>query len=123
MKFGVLLNKIAILSLKEMPSSCSVCIFEKGYCDLFDDFKCIALRGTLLKVHNDFMTQCHPNCPLISIDTQELEEAMNHLRILYNYELATKEEKEYFDEKEISATDLANYFITIKDLITKLGVK
>ena len=98
------------------PRSCSVCIFEKGYCDLYDDFKCIALRGNKLKVHNDFMTSRHPQCPLISINIKELEEAIEWIsnkpcNIYHN------DGRSY--EKDIFKN--AEPFNTIQDLITKLG--
>ena len=48
----------------------------------------------------------------------DIEEAINFLRILYNDELATKEEKDYFNEKDLSATDVANYFLKIKQHIS-----
>ena len=85
------MNKIAILPLKEMPYSCSEC-------EIVDSCKLTPKYLHSMK---------HPNCALIEIDIDELEEAVNRLMMGFDK----------FD------TTRDNDYNTIKSTIDKLGGK
>ena len=110
------MTKIAILPLKEMPKngcmSCELCGFYKFNhienklveldCKILDKFD---VKGLPLDYIN-------PNCPLISIDIQELEEALD---VLGSVDLETA----LFYKKGSPAKS----YKTIKSTIDKLGGK
>ena len=102
------MNKIAILPLNEIPNSCSECQFGNR-------FICKITKKHLSKNVNTWLTKTHPNCPLISIDIKELEEALETLAkrndISNEIEFMTKKEL----EEHIKPYDI------LDDLTTKLG--
>ena len=103
------MNKIAILPLKEMPSSCSECEFHtKGYrvrgCQLTKD--------VVETVRWKWNSLIHPNCPLISIDIDELEEALKRIKNnVIDYKITYEYEQQVQD------------FNTLKSATSKLGGK
>ena len=70
------------LPLKEMPSSCSKCkvsIQHRFGGNLF--IKCPnGIIGTTLGESEDVYNKVHPNCPLKSIDIDELEKAVEEYK-------------------------------------------
>ena len=92
------MNKIAILPLKEMPSSCSECEL-KGSCIYWKEL----IKSPFTKDNK------HPNCPLISIDIDELEDDLENLGLINDW-----------DNDPIMYRDS---FKTIKSTIDKLGGK
>ena len=73
------MNKIAILPLKEMPVSC-------GRCSLANKRKrlCKISKSNIYnELYNTVFDKLHPNCPLISIDIDELESAMRKMEIAF----------------------------------------
>ena len=88
------MTKIAILPLKEMPKSCSECVI-----------KCY-----LSSKNSDRCDNTHPQCPLISIDIDLLEVAVETVQ----YEI-----------KALTSLDLyaSKHYQKIKSTIDKLGGK
>ena len=74
------MNKIAILPLKEMPSSCSECSFSMKT----DDVNTIRCRTQQMIKKYGYeparpLDKIAIDCPLISIDIDELEKTVKHL--------------------------------------------
>ena len=93
------MNKIAILPLKEMPKNCLNCIVT---CKEFDNKFFIEENSIEWYEHNVL-----PNCPLISIDIDELEEAI-------------KQQELILDNIGSSGYKIGSSWKVIKDLIDKL---
>ena len=90
------MNKIAILPLKEMPSSCRKC----------------SIKCCLDSKNSDRWDTVHPNCPLISIDIDELEETLKRIKNnVIDYKITYEYEQQVQD------------FNTLKSATSKLGGK
>ena len=74
------MTKIAMLPLKEIPSSCSECTLSIDY---GDTQSCCGYNLNISRYmypkHKEDKNKRHPNCPLIEISIDELEEVVEIL--------------------------------------------
>ena len=102
------MNKIAILPLKEIPSSCSECGMYKMKSNSDWVVNKVCIHNEKLNIPF-FDKSRHPNCSLISIDINELEGAVDRIRQKLPPTLNI-------------ATEVVD-ILTIENLINKLGGK
>ena len=71
-----MMNKIAILPLKEMPVSCISCKYFHGYNET-----CMVSKIYMGGLNVKYRDTRHPNCPLKEIDLDKLKSAVRKIEI------------------------------------------
>ena len=106
------MNKIAILPLKE-TKSCKTCELCNGIGNSYNCDETVDCGYLGVIWEKDFINLIHHNCPLIAIDIDELEEAVNEIQSMFNG-IRADLDKTYLFYKKMK---------TIKSTIDKLGGK